>query len=329
MVREGAFRRERHWRGSHPPEAGYDGGDGRCAGDARPAPHRGSHGRSEIADLLGQELERQRRQIELIASENFTWPAVFEAVGNTPTSKYAELSRQALLRRLRGRRRDRAARDRPREVALRRRARERPAARRRADQHGRLHGGAQAGRHDPVARAVHGGHLTHGLKVNFSGRLYTIVHYGVSRDEHGRLRRRAPAREGAPAESDRVRRVRVPTNGRNRPVPEDRRRGRRTAPLRHGALRRARRRRAPSEPGRALRLRHLDDAQDSRGAPRRVRPLPRGARAGRRPRGLPGDAGRAAPARSRRRRPASGSQPPRRSRTTSGRFARTRTSRTR
>src|SRR6266487_3989191 len=28
----------------------------------------------------------------------------------------------------------------------------------------------------------HGGHLTHGLKVNFSGRLYTIVHYGVSRD---------------------------------------------------------------------------------------------------------------------------------------------------
>ena len=39
----------------------------------------------------------------------------------------------------------------------------------------------------------HGGHLTHGLKVNFSGRLYTIVHYGVcARDEHGRLRRRAP-----------------------------------------------------------------------------------------------------------------------------------------
>src|SRR4029453_6462872 len=28
----------------------------------------------------------------------------------------------------------------------------------------------------------HGGHLTHGLKVNFSGRLYTIVHYGVSRE---------------------------------------------------------------------------------------------------------------------------------------------------
>ena len=44
----------------------------------------------EIADLLGRETERQRGQIELIASENFTWPAVFEAVGSTPTNKYAE-----------------------------------------------------------------------------------------------------------------------------------------------------------------------------------------------------------------------------------------------
>src|SRR5205807_3243740 len=44
----------------------------------------------EIAELLGRELERQRGQIELIASENFTWPAVLEAVGSTPTNKYAE-----------------------------------------------------------------------------------------------------------------------------------------------------------------------------------------------------------------------------------------------
>src|SRR5437879_9354651 len=44
----------------------------------------------EIADLLGRELERQRGQIELIASENFTWPAVLEAIGSTPTNKYAE-----------------------------------------------------------------------------------------------------------------------------------------------------------------------------------------------------------------------------------------------
>src|SRR5437773_12036309 len=44
----------------------------------------------EIAELLGRELERQRGQIELIASENFTWPSVFEAVGSVPTNKYAE-----------------------------------------------------------------------------------------------------------------------------------------------------------------------------------------------------------------------------------------------
>ncbi|HKG93002.1 MAG TPA: serine hydroxymethyltransferase, partial [Gemmatimonadaceae bacterium] len=45
---------------------------------------------AEVADLLGRELERQRRQIELIASENFTWPSVLEAVGSIATNKYAE-----------------------------------------------------------------------------------------------------------------------------------------------------------------------------------------------------------------------------------------------
>src|SRR6266700_7199523 len=44
----------------------------------------------EIAELLGRELERQRGQIELIASENFTWPSVLEAVGTVPANKYAE-----------------------------------------------------------------------------------------------------------------------------------------------------------------------------------------------------------------------------------------------
>ena len=44
----------------------------------------------EIAELLGRELERQRSQIELIASENFTWPSVLEALGSVPTNKYAE-----------------------------------------------------------------------------------------------------------------------------------------------------------------------------------------------------------------------------------------------
>jgi len=44
----------------------------------------------EIAGLIGDELERQRGQIELIASENFTWPSVLEAMGSVPTNKYAE-----------------------------------------------------------------------------------------------------------------------------------------------------------------------------------------------------------------------------------------------
>src|SRR2546428_9441773 len=44
----------------------------------------------EIAERLGRELDRQRNQIELIASENFTWPSVLEAVGSVPTNKYAE-----------------------------------------------------------------------------------------------------------------------------------------------------------------------------------------------------------------------------------------------
>ena len=128
-------------------------------------------------------------------------------------------------------------------------------------------------------RLDHGGHLTHGLKVNFSGRLYTIVHYGVSR-ETGVVDEdevRALAREHRP-------KIivcggsRVPAHGRHGDVPADRGRGRRAALVRHGPFRRARRRRAAPEPGRGLRRRHLDHAQDARRPARRARPLPRGAR---------------------------------------------------
>src|SRR5438067_3618349 len=44
----------------------------------------------DIAGLIDRELQRQREQLELIASENFTWPAVLEAVGSVLTNKYAE-----------------------------------------------------------------------------------------------------------------------------------------------------------------------------------------------------------------------------------------------
>ena len=134
----------------------------------------------EIAGLLGKELERQRGQIELIASENFTWPAVFEALGSVPTNKYAEGYP--------GRRYyggcevvdeiEQLAIDRAKELFGAEHANVQP------------HAGAQTNMGvyfamlDPgdtilALRLDQGGHLTHGHKVNFSGRLYQVVHYGV------------------------------------------------------------------------------------------------------------------------------------------------------
>jgi glycine hydroxymethyltransferase len=136
----------------------------------------------DIAELLGRELERQRGQIELIASENFTWPSVLEAIGSTPTNKYAEGYP--------GRRYyggcevvdeiEQLAIDRAKSLFGADHANVQP------------HAGAQTNMAVYMAalqpgdtilslELSHGGHLTHGLKVNFSGRLYTIVHYGVSR----------------------------------------------------------------------------------------------------------------------------------------------------
>ena len=211
------------------------------------------------------------------------------------------LSGRALLRRLRGRRRDRGARAQPRDGAVRRRARERAAARRRAGEHGRLLRGAEAGRQraravarprrPPHARAE-GQLLGEALRVPSLRRL--------ARDDDGRLRRRARAGEGSAAEADRLRRLRVSAHRRGRPVPRDRRRGRRAAALRHGALLRARRGRAASESRAVLRLRLVDQPQDARRAARGLRALPGGARVEARPRELPRHAGRAADARDRR-----------------------------
>src|SRR6266513_2797886 len=135
----------------------------------------------DIAELLGRELERQRGQIELIASENFTWPSVLEAVGSVPTNKYAEGYP--------GRRYyggcenldqiEQLAIDRAKELFGAEHANVQP------------HAGSQTNMAVYAAvlqpgdtilslRLDHGGHLTHGHKVNFSGRLYTIAGYGVS-----------------------------------------------------------------------------------------------------------------------------------------------------
>ncbi len=137
----------------------------------------------EIAELLGRELDRQRGQIELIASENFTWPAVLEAVGSVPTNKYAEgypgkryYGGCEIVDEI-----EQLAIDRATSLFGAEHANVQP------------HAGAQTNMAvyfsclqpgDTILslELAHGGHLTHGLKVNFSGRLYTIVHYGVSRE---------------------------------------------------------------------------------------------------------------------------------------------------
>ncbi|TML90271.1 MAG: serine hydroxymethyltransferase [Actinobacteria bacterium] len=137
----------------------------------------------DVAELLGKELERQRGQIELIASENFTWPSVLEAVGSVPTNKYAEgypgkryYGGCEVIDEI-----EQLAIDRAKELFGAEHANVQP------------HAGAPTNTAVYMAaldpgdtilslRLDHGGHLTHGLKVNFSGRFYTIVGYGVSRE---------------------------------------------------------------------------------------------------------------------------------------------------
>ncbi|RDI75394.1 Glycine/serine hydroxymethyltransferase [Gaiella occulta] len=137
----------------------------------------------EVAALLGRELERQRGQIELIASENFTWPAVLEAVGSVVTNKYAEgypgkryYGGCEVVDEI-----EQLAIDRAKELFRAEHANVQPHAGAQANMAVYL-GLLQPGDTVLSLRLDHGGHLTHGLKVNFSGRLYTIVHYGVSRE---------------------------------------------------------------------------------------------------------------------------------------------------
>jgi glycine hydroxymethyltransferase len=137
----------------------------------------------EVAALLERELERQRDEIELIASENFTWPAMLEAVGSVPTNKYSEgypghryYGGCEVVDEI-----EQLAIDRAKSLFGAEHANVQP------------HAGAQTNMAVYFAalepgdtilslELSHGGHLTHGLKVNFSGRLYDIVHYGVSRE---------------------------------------------------------------------------------------------------------------------------------------------------
>ena len=137
----------------------------------------------EIADVLGKELERQQRTLEMIASENFAPVAVLECQGSVLNNKYAEgypgkryyggcefvdIAEQLAI-------------DRAKALFGSDHVNVQP------------HSGAQA--NAAVYHALlqpgdtlmglelsHGGHLTHGMKINVSGRLYSIVAYHVDRE---------------------------------------------------------------------------------------------------------------------------------------------------
>jgi glycine hydroxymethyltransferase len=137
----------------------------------------------EIAEVLALELARQQRTLEMIASENFVPVAVLETQGSVLTNKYAEGYP--------GRRyyggceyidiAEQLAIDRAKALFGAEHANVQP------------HAGAQANTAiyqallEPGDRLMglelsHGGHLTHGMRLNVSGRLYEIVTYGVDRD---------------------------------------------------------------------------------------------------------------------------------------------------
>jgi glycine hydroxymethyltransferase len=138
----------------------------------------------EVAHLLRAELDRQADTLEMIASENFTSQAVLQAVGSVLTNKYAE---GLPHRRYYG---GCEVVDQVEELAIAR------ATAVFGCEHVNVqpHSGATA--NEAAYQAVltpgdrvlamalaHGGHLSHGLKVNFSGRLYEFHHYGVRRED--------------------------------------------------------------------------------------------------------------------------------------------------
>ena len=142
---------------------------------------------TRIFDLIDSEEQRQLHGIELIASENFTSPAVMEATGSVLTNKYAEgypgkryYGGCEVVDQI-----EQIAIDRAKELFGAAYANVQP------------HSGSQA--NTAVFHAFlkpgdkilgfdlsHGGHLTHGSPVNFSGRLYKANFYGVQEDT-GRL----------------------------------------------------------------------------------------------------------------------------------------------
>jgi len=137
----------------------------------------------EIYDAILKEIERQEYHLELIASENATSRAVLEAMGSVLTNKYAE---GYPGKRYYG---GCAFVDIAETLAIER------AKKLFGAEHANVqpHSGAQANMSVYLAvlkpgdtilgmNLAHGGHLTHGSKVNSSGKLYNVVYYGVNKD---------------------------------------------------------------------------------------------------------------------------------------------------
>jgi len=141
----------------------------------------------EIAAVLDDELQRQETTLEMIASENFVPQAVLDCQGSVLTNKYAEGYP--------GKRyyggcefvdvAENLAIDRAKELFGAEHANVQPHAGAQANA-AAFHALLQAGDRILGMKLDHGGHLTHGMKINFSGRLYDIVAYGVS-DEDSRV----------------------------------------------------------------------------------------------------------------------------------------------
>ena len=140
---------------------------------------------SEIFSLINDESRRQQDGLELIASENYTSPAVMEATGSILTNKYAEGYP--------GRRYyggcefvdeiENIARERAKQLFGADFANVQPNSGSQANQAVYL-SALDVGDTVIGFDLAHGGHLTHGMRLNLSGKLYNFYHYGVRSADH-------------------------------------------------------------------------------------------------------------------------------------------------
>ena len=135
-----------------------------------------------LFSMIDREVDRQNTTLQLIASENFASPAVMSATGSVLTNKYSEgypgkryYGGNQIIDEVEELARYRAA------AAVRRRARQRAAALRAPTQTSRSTSRCSKPGDKVLGMSLdHGGHLTHGSPVNFSGLTYDFVAYGVA-----------------------------------------------------------------------------------------------------------------------------------------------------